>query len=40
METLETRIETATMALIREHAAPEDLAAAEERYARGAGPEG
>lgn len=36
MATLEARIETATMALIREHADGEDLAAAEDRHARGA----
>jgi 1-acyl-sn-glycerol-3-phosphate acyltransferase len=36
MAEIETRIETATMALIREHATPDDLAAAEARYARGA----
>jgi 1-acyl-sn-glycerol-3-phosphate acyltransferase len=35
MEELERRIETATMALIRENADGEDLAAAEDRYARG-----
>ena len=36
MAEIERRIETATMALIREHAGPEDLAAAEDRFARGA----
>jgi 1-acyl-sn-glycerol-3-phosphate acyltransferase len=36
MALLERRIETATMALIREHAAPDDLARAEDRHARGA----
>jgi 1-acyl-sn-glycerol-3-phosphate acyltransferase len=36
MAELERRIETATMALIREHADGADLAAAEARYARGA----
>lgn len=36
MAELESRIETATMALIREHAGPQDLAAAEDRHARGA----
>jgi 1-acyl-sn-glycerol-3-phosphate acyltransferase len=35
MTELQRRIEEATMALIREHAAPDDLAAAEDRYARG-----
>ena len=39
MAEIERRIEDATMALIREHAAPEDRAAAEDRFARGAGPE-
>jgi 1-acyl-sn-glycerol-3-phosphate acyltransferase len=39
MAEIERRIETATMALIREHAAPEDVAAAEDRFARGAGNE-
>jgi 1-acyl-sn-glycerol-3-phosphate acyltransferase len=36
MAEIERRIETATMALIRAHAAPADLAAAEDRFARGA----
>jgi 1-acyl-sn-glycerol-3-phosphate acyltransferase len=36
MAELERRIESATMALIREHAGPEDLARAEDRFARGA----
>jgi 1-acyl-sn-glycerol-3-phosphate acyltransferase len=36
MALLERRIESATMALIREHAAPDDLAKAEARHARGA----
>jgi 1-acyl-sn-glycerol-3-phosphate acyltransferase len=36
MATVESRIEDATMRLIREHAAPGDLAAAEDRHARGA----
>jgi 1-acyl-sn-glycerol-3-phosphate acyltransferase len=36
MAEIEQRIETATMALIRAHADGEDLAAAEDRYARGA----
>lgn len=36
MALIEERIETATMELIREHAGPEELAAAEDRYARGA----
>lgn len=36
MAEVESRIESATMRLIREHAAPEDLAAAEDRFARGA----
>jgi len=35
MATIEERIETATMALIREHAEGEVLAAAEDRHARG-----
>ncbi|MGF1502580.1 MAG: lysophospholipid acyltransferase family protein [Paracoccaceae bacterium] len=35
MKEVETRIETATMALIREHAKGEVLAAAEDRWARG-----
>ena len=34
MAEVETRIETATMRLIREHASGDDLAAAEDRYAR------
>lgn len=36
MATLESRVETATMALIRQHADGADLAAAEARFARGA----
>jgi len=36
MATLEGRIETATMALIRQHAGADDLAVAEDRFARGA----
>ena len=36
MAALESRIETATMALIRLHADAADLAAAEDRFARGA----
>ena len=36
MAEIESRIETATMALIREHATPDDLAAAERRHALGA----
>ena len=39
MAEVETRIEQATMRLIREHAEGEVLAAAEDRYARGAGNE-
>jgi 1-acyl-sn-glycerol-3-phosphate acyltransferase len=35
MAEIERRIETATMRLIREHAAPDDLARAEDRHARG-----
>jgi hypothetical protein len=36
MAEIETRIETATMALILEHATPDDLALAQARFARGA----
>ena len=40
MAEVEARIETATMALIREHAHPDDLSAAEARHARRAGNDG